>query len=203
MKRKKVFWSLCLAVFLAALPPAGTAGSAADIVCVQIDRCIAGNEYLLVLLAADADPGMFADGDVLFMDQLKADGNTVSAVVFGVDAGSCRAIAGGVFSGGVSSPRTVEIIRLPETGPGLQEIGEEAFANTSFTHLYLNDGVTAIGARAFADCPSLCFVFIPTSVTEIASDAFAGSNRVVIGCEADSEAYRFASGNGIRCRVRK
>ena len=56
----------------------------------------------------------------------------------------------------------------------IKAIGEEAFANTSCQMVTIPDGCEAIGRRAFADCDDLKYVLIPSSVTSIADDAFAG-----------------------------
>ncbi len=62
----------------------------------------------------------------------------------------------------------------------LKTIEEEAFAGAAFEAVLLPDGCTAIGSRAFADCPNLVYVRIPASVVSIAEDAFAGCGQVMI-----------------------
>ena len=44
----------------------------------------------------------------------------------------------------------------------------------------INDGLTAIGPRAFANCANLRLVYIPSSVTQIADSAFENSDYVVL-----------------------
>ena len=56
----------------------------------------------------------------------------------------------------------------------IEAIGEEAFANTSCQMVTIPDGCKSIGNRAFADCDDLKYVIIPSSVTNIADDAFEG-----------------------------
>lgn len=77
------------------------------------------------------------------------------------------------------------------------ELGEELFANQKVIEVILPEGVSKIGARAFADSSSLAAVTIPAGVTEIAEDAFAGSEHVVIRCFANSFTHRYAQANDI------
>ena len=49
---------------------------------------------------------------------------------------------------------------------------EAAFSGIAATGVRIPDGVTSIPARAFAGCAQLVMVYIPASVTQIASDAF-------------------------------
>lgn len=63
---------------------------------------------------------------------------------------------------------------------GLKDIEEEAFSGARFEAVILPQGCRAIGSLAFADNPCLRFVVIPDSVTEIAQDAFLGSDQVTL-----------------------
>ena len=55
---------------------------------------------------------------------------------------------------------------------GLREIGDEAFmGDRSLDEVNLPDGTVSIGARAFAQT-SLKRIYLPTTVKEIAPDAF-------------------------------
>lgn len=75
----------------------------------------------------------------------------------------------------------------------LTEIGEEAFSGSPAESVWLPDGVTVIGARAFAACKSLRAIRIPASVVSIADSAFDGcaASLTVYG-KTGSEAQRFA-----------
>ena len=78
--------------------------------------------------------------------------------------------------------------------PGdLLVIEDSAFEGIAVTSVVIPDGVTEIGSRAFADCPALMEVTIPTSVTFIAQDAFEGSDMVVILCGEGSYAAEWAA----------
>ena len=86
-------------------------------------------------------------------------------------------------------------MRFPQ---GLTVIEESAFEGDSFTLAVLGSQVRTIGSRAFADCTSLVYIYLPDSVTSIAADAFTQSPQVIIGCEWGSEAHRYAVANGLR-----
>ena len=77
------------------------------------------------------------------------------------------------------------------------EICEEAFCGNPSVSIYLQDRVTAIGERAFADCVNLRSVRIPSSVVMIADNAFEGcSTALIIYGDYGSEAQRFAEKMG-------
>ena len=62
----------------------------------------------------------------------------------------------------------------------LQSVESEAFMNSSCEAVILPEGCVSVGARAFANCPRLRYIRIPSSVVSIAGDAFEGSDSVVI-----------------------
>ena len=70
----------------------------------------------------------------------------------------------------------VQVLKLPAQ---LTEIKEEAFAGLPCQVVIIPEGCKTIGSRAFADCDELLHVSIPTSVTEIAEDAFEGCEKYV------------------------
>jgi len=90
-------------------------------------------------------------------------------------------------------------LRLPAM---LKNIGEEAFAQSSAVEIVVPEGVHSIGARAFADSPSLRLINLPDSLQTIAADAFEGSTNVVLVCTEGSAGQRFAEANGLMCIVR-
>jgi len=81
----------------------------------------------------------------------------------------------------------------------LTVIEEEAFRGSGAKKVYLPDGVTSIGALAFADCAKMTEIRIPASVSDIAPDAFDGhSSALVIYGANGSAAQTFAQRHGIR-----
>ena len=78
----------------------------------------------------------------------------------------------------------------------LTEIGEEAFAGIAAAAVKLDEDVTAIGSRAFANCLKLCAIYIPAATKTIADDAFTGVKYLVILGEAGSAAETFAKTHG-------
>ena len=79
----------------------------------------------------------------------------------------------------------------------LQMIGTEAFARCAFRCVQVNEGVSVIGARAFADSPALSSVYIPESVQEIAPDAFEHVEGLTIFGVPGSKAAVYAHNHGI------
>ena len=78
----------------------------------------------------------------------------------------------------------------------LTTIDAEAFAGGAFSYVKLSDKTTSIGARAFADCPKLRYVYIPETTTGIAGDAFSGVDGLTILGKSGSYAEFFALRNG-------
>ena len=79
----------------------------------------------------------------------------------------------------------------------LTSIGDEAFVGIGTYQVTIPEKVETIGSRAFADCDVLFLVIIPDSVTEIAADAFEGSDKMVILCSEGSYAHEYAVKNGV------
>lgn len=75
-------------------------------------------------------------------------------------------------------------------------IGEAAFEHIDAVSVNIPDGAASIGDRAFADCLSLEWIWIPESVTDISGTAFAGDTLTIYGV-AGSAAETFALGAGI------
>ena len=73
----------------------------------------------------------------------------------------------------------------------LTTIDQEAFFGTAASFIWLADGVTSIGDRAFAGCEGLRFIRIPRQCTSIGTDAIPAG--VTILCERDSAAEQYAS----------
>lgn len=77
----------------------------------------------------------------------------------------------------------------------LKEIAAEAFMGIAAAHIRIPDGVEAIGAAAFADCPNLATITIPASVTTIADNAFNAQWLTIFGAEG-SFAQSYAAEKG-------
>ena len=56
----------------------------------------------------------------------------------------------------------------------LKSIGSEAFAGTNVESARFSEGFTTIGESAFADCPQLYLINLPSTIAEIGKDAFKG-----------------------------
>ena len=83
-------------------------------------------------------------------------------------------------------------LRLPA---GLKEIAPEAFRGALIERVVCPIGLTSIGSRAFANCPSLFMIQIPASVTYISPDAFqdcAASLRIYGASGSAAEAFAAA-----------
>ena len=84
-------------------------------------------------------------------------------------------------------------LKLPA---GLTRIADEAFANIAAGSVEVSENVTAIGARAFADCKNLREIFIPASVQTIDDTALEGCGKVTVYGTRNTEAERFAQAMG-------
>lgn len=84
----------------------------------------------------------------------------------------------------------------------VKSIGKDAFASTEIQSVTISFGITYIFSGAMKNCTSLTQVYIPSSVTSIADDAFEGSENVVITCNADSYAEAFAKNHNIDYRLK-
>ena len=62
--------------------------------------------------------------------------------------------------------------------PGVQTIGESAFAGTGIEEFSLPESVTSIGNYAFANCDNLTEVIIPERVNNIGEGAFSDCENV-------------------------
>lgn len=61
----------------------------------------------------------------------------------------------------------------------------------------VQEGITQIGANAFAGCVFMTDICLPTSVTEIAADAFKDCHKLTIHAPADCYAETYAKENNI------
>ena len=67
----------------------------------------------------------------------------------------------------------------------------------SLTKVTVNGFVEEIDSFAFADCPSLEYVYLPASVTYIADTAFDNDPALTIFCELNSSAHNYAMEHSI------
>lgn len=71
----------------------------------------------------------------------------------------------------------LKTISIPED---LVSISSEMFQGIACEAIIIPDGCRTICSNAFANCKKLIYVYIPSSVTFIAEDAFVGSNNVYL-----------------------
>ncbi len=76
-------------------------------------------------------------------------------------------------------------------------VGANAFTGTAVTSISLENGIAAVGEKAFSGCSALEFISIPASVTAIASNAFEGSSKARVAAPGGSVASTFAANAGI------
>ncbi len=79
----------------------------------------------------------------------------------------------------------------------LQFIGQDAFADTAVTAVYMPDQVTEIESGAFADNARLQQVYIPQSAQVLGQGIFSGTDQVTVFGVLGSEVFRWARNNGI------
>ena len=77
----------------------------------------------------------------------------------------------------------------------LTTIEEEAFFGGAFTFVKLSENTETIGARSFAACPYLSYIYIPETTQYIHEDAFGDMQGLTIlgtaGSRAESYAYAY------------
>ncbi|MBR2529086.1 MAG: leucine-rich repeat domain-containing protein [Blautia sp.] len=201
-KTTKGFLVFALAMGLAlALSILVSAASAQDVAVFSIDRCFAGNEYALILTKKGAKVTELNNSDIFYINQFTAGNDKIEAAVVYPGFETCDAYVGGSFADGSSSPRKLGTYTSASTPAQLVEIGDNAFENSAFTHVFLGSKVTKIGSCAFANCGSLAYIYIPASVTNIADDAFENCDSFVIGCASGSKAEQYAKEKNIACQM--
>ena len=76
-------------------------------------------------------------------------------------------------------------------------IEAEAFRATAFEAIIVPEGCQTLGSKAFADCPNLKQIALPTSIRGIADDIFSGCGEgLTIICDADSYVAWWAERKG-------
>lgn len=81
------------------------------------------------------------------------------------------------------------VFRMPEQ---LTTVEEEAFAGSKAREVIISSRCKTIGSRAFKNSRNLSIIMIPSGVTRIADDAFAGCNNITIITPAGSYADEWA-----------
>jgi len=93
------------------------------------------------------------------------------------------------------------VFRCPFQAPdfslpaGMKRVEDEAFEGIAAQVVFVPEGVTSIGAKAFAGCLNLWQVYIPKSVTSIADSAFSGAKNLMICGAEGSYAQTYAAGH--------
>ncbi len=88
----------------------------------------------------------------------------------------------------------LSVIRIPE---GVQIIEKESFCHTAVVFIVIPNGCKEIESRAFAGNAALRWVLIPSSVQQIAEDAFADCGDYQIFIPPYSNEYTDAAGSSM------
>jgi len=83
------------------------------------------------------------------------------------------------------------------TPADLSRIEEEAYAGCGFRCVELNEGLTYIGPRAFADCPNLTCIYIPAPTIRIDPEAFGTRTALTVFGPPNGDAEVFAQDHGL------
>ena len=109
-------------------------------------------------------------------------------------------IWGDGFSGGAQAfaLETINPVDIADfvTPGALKTIAAETFYGIGAKNVRINDGVTFLGRKAFANCQNLKSIYIPDSVTDIANDLLSGCGNVTVYGKSGSEAEEYATNNG-------
>ena len=171
-----------------------------EVLTVSFHQCLAEEDYMFFILEDGADEENCITEQILFMDQLVASEEGSLEIAFvSPEYDACVAVLGGVFTDGGDSPRALGQYARGSAlyAPGnLTEVGDEAFAGTSFTHVFLGESVTSIGSMAFSGCEKLSYIYIPMATTDIAENAFSGCEPFTIACQEGSIAESYAISMG-------
>ena len=170
-----------------------------EIVC---DGLYGNRLYTLVVVRGRVDKPGLTSHSTVFIDQVSAADGTLRVAIVKAGLPTCSVFLGGEFDGRATPYKIGEFdgydVLSAANAPGaLKTIGEEAFAGAAFNIVYIASGAESVGARAFADCEALYAVHIPSSVTEIAPDAFEGCDKIAIVSHEGDAAYEYARRLGI------
>jgi len=109
--------------------------------------------------------------------------NGVNGVIATLDAGTLTISGTGEMvnwnSAGVvpwfSVRSSIQMVVINE---GITNIGAQAFAGTSITSAIVPNSVTTLGNRVFEDCPNLTSIVFGSNVSQIGSQIFVGSTNL-------------------------
>ena len=84
-------------------------------------------------------------------------------------------------------------IRIPDGA----DVEEQAFEGVGTNRVVIPEGVTTLDSAAFAACPNLLLVELPSSLHDLPDDLLSGSPFARVRAPAGSEAYAWAEAKGI------
>ena len=81
------------------------------------------------------------------------------------------------YGGVLPALNNLNVLYLPVS---LTSVEAKAFEGINSQAVVIPSGCTSIGSQSFASCPNLIYVYIPSSIENIADDAFSGSESAVL-----------------------
>ena len=97
-----------------------------------------------------------------------------------------------------SVPAHQSVVRIPAH---IRQIEQEAFSNISAELIILPSACVQLESRAFADSQALRWIWIPSTVVQIADNAFDDCDLLHICTTANRAAHRYAEEHSIDCRL--
>lgn len=143
-------------------------------------------------LTADVLPATAHQGVVWSSSNKKIATVSEDGYVTPVAAGTVTITAASAVDKAIRAEYTLQVRVLPPLSrftatlsPDVQVIPDNAFANTDIQYFRCPEGLQRIESGAFANSRSLRAVYIPESVTFIASDAFDGCSGLILWSSSD------------------
>lgn len=127
-------------------------------------------------------------GDVTLVNRMVAFASSDADIATVDENGLVRGVAPGtavITASADSAPPAQVAVTVTQANTlilpaALREIGAEAFAGLPMDAVIVPDGCTIISSRAFADCENLIYARIPADASDIADDAFEGSDQAAL-----------------------
>lgn len=145
------------------------------------------------LTSVEAAQGVKTEAHVFYYDDWSTDVYIDYVVTVELPQG-LSAVSDSAFAYCLSLPRTEPDFILPE---GIQTVGEEAFAHTAPTFVWIPDSedgsAVTVEAGAFASCPSLKMVRVPYDCEILGDHAFP-AGTLIIGVGGEEKDYANANG---------